>query len=120
MDQRTLRGTNSLAWLTALLSGGVLPLAFAPFELFWIAPLSLASLFHLLLKSKTLRHALATGWWFGVGLFGVGASWVQVSIQQFGGVNLPVSLLMTLLFVMAMALFIAGFGGLFFLFLKDQ
>jgi len=120
MDQRTLRGTNSLAWLTALLSGGVLPLAFAPFELFWIAPLSLASLFHLLLKSKTLRHALATGWWFGVGLFGVGASWVQVSIQQFGGVNLPVSLLMTLLFVMAMALFIAGFGGLFFLFLKKK
>lgn len=104
--------------LAALLAGGVLPLAFAPFELFWIAPLSLAALFHLLLECRTLRASLATGWWFGVGLFGVGASWVQVSIQQFGGVNLPISLLMTLLFVMGMALFIAGFGGFFYLLLK--
>ncbi len=49
-------------------------------------------------------------------MFGVGASWIQVSIQQFGGVNLPLSLLLTLLFIAAMALFPALLGWPAFLF----
>lgn len=89
----------------ALVAGGVLPLAFAPFEQYWLAPLALALQFWLWQQALTSRDAFRLGWLFGLGLFGVGASWVQVSIAQFGGVDLSLSLLMAALFVSAMALF---------------
>ena len=98
---------------TALVAGATLPLAFAPFEFFWVAPLTLAALFSIWLACKDLRSTAVTGFLFGVGQFGVGASWIQVSIQQFGGVNLPLSILMTLLFVAGMALFIMAAGVMF-------
>ncbi len=101
----------------ALVAGALLPVAFAPFELYWIAPISLALLFSIWQKCGDLRSAATVGFLFGIGQFGVGVSWVQVSIQQFGGVNLPISILLTLIFVAFMALFIALQGGAIF-FLK--
>jgi apolipoprotein N-acyltransferase len=98
--------------LLALAAGGLLPLAFAPFEHYWIAPFLLALLFRIWQQAGSVRQAALYGWLFGVGLFGVGASWVQVSTMQFGGVNLPLSLLITALFVAGMALFPALQGGL--------
>ena len=44
---------------------------------------------------------------FGVGFFGVGASWLFISIHRFGGANIPLSLLLTSLFIIALSLFIA-------------
>lgn len=100
----------------ALVAGALLPAAFAPFELYWIAPISLAILFSLWQQSNNRGSAALIGLLFGIGLFGVGASWIQVSIQQFGGVNLTLSLLLTLLFIVAMALFPALLGWTAFLF----
>lgn len=97
------------------MAGAVLPLAFAPFELYWIAPLSLALIFHIWSECQNPRSIVVRGFLFGIGLFGVGASWIQVSIQQFGGVNLPLSILITMLFVAGMSLFIIAPGWLFFI-----
>ena len=69
---------------TALIAGAAVPLGFAPFG-FWPAPvLSLAVVFRLWLGQSPAR-GLWRGWLFGVGMFGVGVSWVYVSIHRFGG-----------------------------------
>lgn len=50
------------------------------------------------------------GWWFGLGFFGAGISWVHVSIATFGGVPLIVSILLMLLLCSYLALFPALFS----------
>ncbi len=53
------------------------------------------------------------GWWFGLGLMGFGVSWLHISIDQFGGIGLPLAMIITLLFVAIIALFfgVAGWLG---------
>ncbi len=111
MKQKQKQILYSALYLLALGAGALLPLAFAPFEQYWIAPLSAGVLLWLWQQAGSPKQAALLGWLFGVGLFAVGASWIQVSTQQFGGVTLPLSLLMTALFVAVMALFFALQGG---------
>ena len=96
-----------LPGLLCLLGGAVLPLAFAPFD-YW--PLAIATL--ILLFSCSLdcgpRKGFLRGYLFGVGLFGVGVNWLHISINQFGGMNLVSSLLVT----MALVLYLAVYPGL--------
>ena len=95
----------------ALLAGAALPLAFAPFSLFPIAILSPAGLF-LLWQNISPKRAFWRGLLYGVGLFGVGVSWVHVSFHQFGGLPLFGAILLTAAFVLIMALYPALLGGL--------
>ncbi len=88
----------------ALAAGGVLPLAFAPFHLFLLAPLSLACLFALWLNVAP-RRAFWRGYLYGAGMFGVGVSWVFVSMYDNGGVGLALSLLLTSVFILFLSLF---------------
>jgi apolipoprotein N-acyltransferase len=97
--------------LLAILAGALLPLAFAPFGLFPLALLAPALLFALWLP-VTPRRAFWRGWLFGLGLFGVGVSWIQVSIYHYGGVSVWVALGITALFVLILALFPAFLGYL--------
>ena len=69
--------------VTAVAAGGLFPLGFAPFDYVLVAPLSLAVLFLLWLTAGSLQAALL-GFWFGIGAFGVGVSWVYVSLHDFG------------------------------------
>jgi apolipoprotein N-acyltransferase len=75
--------------LIALLSGAAMPLAFAPFRLYPLAIILPAVLFALWLRASPARAAWR-GWLFGVGMFGVGTSWVYVSLHTYG--NMPVAL----------------------------
>lgn len=93
--------------LLALLAGAVLVLAYAPFDLGWVAPLALAMLFALWLHAGR-RQAAWRGWWFGVGLFGGGVYWVYFSMHVYG--NLPP--LLAGLFTAVMALLLALFTAL--------
>lgn len=95
--------------LISLIAGGILPLAFAPWHYFWLAPLTTAILLYIWLKSTTW-HAALNGWLFGLGMFGVGASWVYISIHRFGGASILLSLILTALFVITLAIFIAICG----------
>ncbi len=98
--------------LPALLAGLALPLAFAPFGLFPLAMVSLAVLFWLW-REMSPRQAFLSGYLFGVGYFGLGASWVAVSMYRFGGMGVALSLLSTLLFVLVLAAFPAVTGWLY-------
>lgn len=95
-----------------MLAGMLLPLAFAPFDFFPLAIISPALLFALWLNVSP-RRALWRGWLFGLGMFGIGVTWIFVSIYEFGGgIGLPMSLFLTGLFVLVLACFPALFGYL--------
>lgn len=86
-----------------LLAGALLPLALAPVDWWWFTTLPLlASL--LLLRDLPLRQRYWRHFLFGLGFFGTGASWVYVSIHDYGYAPLPLAALLTLLFVAGLAL----------------
>jgi apolipoprotein N-acyltransferase len=86
-------------------------LAFAPFELHPLAFLTFAFLVHLWMAASPRRGAW-TGFWFGLGLFGAGTSWVYVSLHQFGGMPAPLAGFATVAFCAFLALFPAAAGWL--------
>ncbi|WP_447957546.1 apolipoprotein N-acyltransferase [Vreelandella sp. EE7] len=90
----------------ALVAGGFTTLTASPFELWWLGPVAVGLLFagihHL-----TPGQAALKGWAFGIGLFATGASWVYVSIHDYGYTSVPLAVLLTGLFVGVLALFYA-------------
>ena len=93
------------------MAGLLVPLAFAPFNFIPLIFVSLVALFGVWRRASA-REAFWSGYLFGVGMFGVGVSWVYVSMHDFGGVSAPLSVLLTLLFVLFLALFPATVGWL--------
>lgn len=97
--------------LFALLAGASVVLAFAPYNLYLFAVLAPACLFYVW-HSSPPGLALRRGWVFGVGMFGTSISWIHVSLNQFGGMDLSASYLATAFFVMFLALYPAILGWL--------
>ncbi len=94
----------------ALLGGLLLPLAFSPFDHSGLAILSLTLLFRSWFNASPGRAALR-GYGFGLGQFGLGVSWVYVSMHDYGGAGVVASLALTALLVLFLALYpaLAGF-----------
>lgn len=90
------------SWL-ALLGGALLPLAFAPFYWYPLAVVSLILLFASWRDVKP-RQAFWRGWLFGLGMFGVGVSWIYVAIHEFGQASWPLAGGLTAGFVAFLAL----------------
>lgn len=95
----------------ALSAGALLPLAFAPFNLYPLALLAPALLFFLWID-VTPGRAAWRGWLFGLGQFGVGVNWVYISIHTFGHAPVLVTLALTVTFIAFLALYPALLGGL--------
>ena len=95
----------------ALTAGAVSVLGFAPFGLYLFPILSLALLFAVWWESSP-RRAFWRGWLYGVGMFGSGASWLHISIEEFGHAGLLVAIVLTLLFLAALSLIPALVGWL--------
>ena len=99
-----LAGPGIAGHAAALLAGALLPAALAPFDLWPLAVLSPLALLTLLRRLGPGAAALRA-WSFGVGMFGTGASWVYVSIHQYGSAPVPLASFLTLLFCLGLALF---------------
>lgn len=97
----------------AALLGAAGVLCFAPFELFWLAPLVWAGLFGLMRHSRSVREATLTGLAYGLGFFLCGVSWVYVSLSVFGGMPWWLAGIAAFLFCTVMALFPMAAGAAF-------
>ncbi|MGD8566567.1 MAG: apolipoprotein N-acyltransferase [Gammaproteobacteria bacterium] len=98
--------------LAALLFGALVPLAFAPFDLFPLVFVSLAALFYIWQNTQRPSRVFLRGYVFGLGYFGFGISWVSISMVRFGGMSLPLSIALTALLVLFVSLYIGGAGYL--------
>jgi apolipoprotein N-acyltransferase len=107
---RLLRHLMTL--LPALAAGAGITLALAPFDLKLLILLGPA-LLYLIQRHQTPRQAIVSGYCFGLGFWGAGASWVYVSINTYGNASPLLAGLLTSLFVMALALLFAVQGWLF-------
>lgn len=97
--------------ISALLAGALLPLAFAPTTLFplgFLAPMVL----YLLWESTSPQQAFRDGYLFGLSFFGVGVSWIFISIHDMGHVPVGLAGFVTVLFIAFLALFPALQGYL--------
>ncbi|HSD60541.1 MAG TPA: apolipoprotein N-acyltransferase [Burkholderiales bacterium] len=99
-------------FLAALLLGAATVGGFAPFHLFPLPVLTLAGLFWLWSRASGPRAAALVGFAFGLGLFGAGASWIYVSLHDFGAMPAALASLATFLFCTLLALFPAAVGWL--------
>ncbi len=99
----TLRLAGWRGHLLALLAGLAVPLSFAPFGI-WPLTLLCPALLALSLHGLDGRRALWRSFWFGLGMYGSGASWVIVSISGYGGASLPLATLLTGIFITGLAL----------------
>ena len=97
------RGLLSL-WLLPALSGACLPFSFAPYY-FWPIVFPALWLIFRTFAFGNVKQALLQGWCFGLGYFGVGVSWVYVSIHDHGNAHIPLAIGLTAVFVAAIALF---------------
>jgi apolipoprotein N-acyltransferase len=104
---------SSVRLTLAALIGAAGVLCFAPFELFWLAPLIWAGFFALLQRDDSSRQGLLTGLAFGLGFFLCGVSWVYVSLSVFGGMPWWLAGPAAFLFCTVMALFPMAAGWLF-------
>jgi len=99
-------------WLVSLLSllcGAVSVLAFAPFGLWMLLPLTLACFFSILFYCQSSGASFRAGYFFGVGLFGAGVYWIYFSLHLFGGVTAPA---IWVLFEWIRSWFLTGFPWL--------
>ena len=69
-----------LGIVACILAGLALPLAFAPFDFFPLAPLSVAVLF-IVWTRVGARRAFLCGWVYGLACFGFGVFWIHESFQ---------------------------------------
>ncbi len=100
-----------MSWLRAVcaaVAGLAITLSLAPLSIWILAPIGLA-MFAWSLQGQTVKTAFWVGWLFGIGLFGSGASWVYVSINQFGNASVLLAGALTVLWCVSLGLL----GGLF-------
>jgi apolipoprotein N-acyltransferase len=94
-----------------LLAGAGLVFSFAPFGIYPLAIIFPAILFFFWADATPARSA-RLGFIFGIGLFGAGASWVYVSIHEFGFMAAPLAAVLVFLFV-AMLSILPALAGWF-------
>lgn len=95
--------------LFAPIAGVLFTLGFSPFDFQYLVILALIFLFASWQDINPGR-AFLRGLLFGLGMFGVGVSWVYISIHDMGKVGVSVSFLLTSTFVALWALFPALAG----------
>ncbi|WP_375753106.1 apolipoprotein N-acyltransferase [Vibrio sp. HN007] len=97
--------------LLAAFVGACTTLAYAPYQIWPLAILSPAVLFLLIYNAST-RSAMLIGFFWGVGHFATGLSWVHVSIDTFGGMPKAASIFLMVLLICYLSIYPALATGL--------
>ena len=88
----------------ALVAGALVTLSLAPYN-FWPLAIVSTGLLAWLLKDLSPSQTLLRGWFYGLGLFGSGSSWVYVSIHVYGYASAPLAAFLTIAFCCGLGLF---------------
>ncbi|MCF2902211.1 apolipoprotein N-acyltransferase [Pseudoalteromonas sp. OFAV1] len=108
LTKLSLIAKDKKAWL-ALIAGLFLTLSYAPYNLWYIAFLSLGILIYCINPQangkSAAKQSAKYGFIFGLGWFGAGISWVHVSIATFGGMPLIASISLMVLLCAYLALY---------------
>jgi len=103
----------------AIIAGAIVPFAFAPFNFYFLSLISLTALFYLWSETESNRENFILGYLFGFAMFGVGVSWLHISINLFGGMNIVGAYFFTFLLIAFISLYPALCGYLTNRFFKD-
>ncbi|MGL5741701.1 MAG: apolipoprotein N-acyltransferase [Legionella sp.] len=93
-----------IKYFLVFIAGLLAPFGFAPFHTPGLTLLSLAFLYSSL-QNCSIKQSFSLGFFYGVGYFGFGVSWVILSIHDYGKLNYFFAGLVTLIFIMYLALF---------------
>ncbi|MEJ2620409.1 MAG: apolipoprotein N-acyltransferase, partial [Candidatus Thiodiazotropha sp.] len=94
--------------VSAAMAGAMTTLAFAPFDFWPLAVLGPMLLF--LIWQQTGGPSFKSGFFYGFGLLATGVSWLYVSIAQFGDLGWLMPLVITLGFILFIALYYGLLG----------
>ncbi len=100
---------DRIGLLACVAAGAALPLAFAPFGQFWIAPLSYAVLLYLW-GGAAPRRAFVLGFAHGAASFLAGTYWIYISVHDFGQAPASLAIALTGGLVAVLALFVGAAG----------
>lgn len=95
--------------LLSLVAGALTVLAFAPFNQVWLIYLLIAFIFYTWSLSAP-KKALFHGWMFGLGMQGVGISWLYFSLHYHGGSPVFFAVLLVFILASVLAVFTASMG----------
>jgi len=108
---------NRWGWFLCLFCGAMVPLSFAPFNTYsslfvYLIFLPLALFVYQTVNAANTRQAFYRGLLFGVGLFGVGVSWLYIAIHDYGAAHWSLASAFTGLFIVFMSTYYAAFSAL--------
>ncbi|RUO59456.1 apolipoprotein N-acyltransferase [Pseudidiomarina insulisalsae] len=98
------RWQAALSRIACLVLGALLVFSYAPFAQAWLPFIVLPALIWLT-RQKTPANAWRLGYYFGLGWFAAGLSWIYVSIDTFGGLHPIASVAILLLLFAYLSLF---------------
>jgi len=90
--------------LLSFIAGLSLVFAYAPFGI-WPITLIVPALWLSLMHNKPIKKATTCGFFFGLGWFGSGISWVHVSIDKFGGMPFAITLILMVMLCAYLAIY---------------
>jgi apolipoprotein N-acyltransferase len=108
------RGLRAQPWwplALALIAGALLPLAFAPSQ-YWPLAILCPAILMRLWSGASARRAALLGFTFGAGTFSTGIWWLYVSIHDFGGAPIWLTVTLIVILVALMASYYALLGWL--------
>ncbi len=105
-----MKAAGAVSLSFALVAGAATVFGFAPFGLWALPIVTLASLMLLWQSASGARAAAWIGFAFGAALFGIGASWVFIALNTFGGMPAVLAGIGTAGFCVFLALYPAAVG----------
>jgi apolipoprotein N-acyltransferase len=93
-------------FLSVALAGSLTAyLSFAPIGWWWVPYFGFAVFASLIMRAPTVKRGALIGFVFGLAYFLAGVAWVRVSLNEFGGMPLPMAWLAAILFCAFLALY---------------
>ena len=92
-------------YLLPFLLGAFAVLGFAPYYIYPASIISLIALFYIWTIANTTKQALISGFYYGLGLFGIGIYWIYISLHDFGGMPALIAAFCTFVLCAFLAIF---------------